>query len=154
MNSSPVKDSTVEIVSFATRKLLWICAGVLVFLHIFAAIVLPLGDTGVHFYWTDSVALVLVGLLLAVLLLWGTRPRILVHSQGISIRNLTDSTFYPWNTIERFDFEKYFAYAVLPEEERVILLAVCILDKERALHNMNILRKNLSHYRNTHASEN
>ncbi|MEV6527522.1 PH domain-containing protein [Longispora sp. NPDC051575] len=90
----------------------------------------------------DQVAMIVLGLLGAVAILWFTRPRVRADAEGIRIRNLFGSYELPWDLVReiRFDQGNPWASLELVDDEVVAIMAVQAADKGRAVEAVRGLR--------------
>ena len=90
----------------------------------------------------DQVAMIVLGLLGAVAILWFTRPRVRADADGIRIRNLFGSYDLPWDLVReiRFDQGNPWASLELVDDEVVAIMAVQAADKGRAVEAVRGLR--------------
>jgi hypothetical protein len=120
-----------------------LAAVVLFALFAVAGVFLRESDTGVHFRISDQVAMVAIGLLLALGALWFTRPRVRADRDGVEVRNMLGARRFPWSEIEQVSFPDGSPWArlELPHDEYVPVLAIQALDGERAVVAMRELRR-------------
>lgn len=123
-----------------SSRFLKILAAVLVVLimafHIFLGVVVDVEFTGLAITALDKLAFPGVGLILSVLTwVWLSRPRVRVNSDGVEVRNIIGTRFYPWVVIYGLSFPRgaRMARLELPEFEYVPLWAIQAADKERAV---------------------
>jgi len=92
-------------------------------------------STGVTFYTSDQIAVVLLGVLLAGAVLLLTRPRLKAGPQGVVVRNLFGDKHVPWDLIRALSFPdgKAWARIELPSDEYIPVLALRANDKEHAV---------------------
>ncbi|MGY0236977.1 PH domain-containing protein [Longispora urticae] len=90
----------------------------------------------------DQVAMIVLGLLGAVAILWFTRPRVWADAGSIRIRNLFGSYDLPWDLVReiRFDQGNPWASLELVDDEVVAIMAVQAADKGRAVEAVRGLR--------------
>ncbi|WP_412542834.1 PH domain-containing protein [Longispora sp. K20-0274] len=90
----------------------------------------------------DQVAMIVLGLLGALAILWFTRPRVEADDAGIRIRNLFGSYDLPWDLVReiRFDAGSSWASLELVDDEVVAIMAVQSADKGRAVAAVRGLR--------------
>jgi hypothetical protein len=107
------------------------------------AILLPHESTGVNFYASDQVAMVGIGLVLALGSLWFARPRLRADRDGVEVRNMLGTHRYSWAEIEAVSFPDGSPWArlELPADEYVPILAVQAIDGERAVTAMREMRR-------------
>ena len=104
--------------------------------HVFMAWAVDAEFTGVAITDLDKFAFIGVGLVIS-LLSWIalTRPRVRANEDGVQVRNIIGTRYYPWVVIYGLSFPKgsRMARLELPEFEYVPLWAIQSGDKERAL---------------------
>ncbi|GLW94242.1 membrane protein [Actinokineospora globicatena] len=115
-----------------------------VFVAVFAVVAILLRDsgTGVYFQVSDQVAMVGIGVLLALGVLWLTWPKVTADEAGITVRNLLGRTRYPWSAVVGISFPDGAAWArlELPDDEYVPVMAVQAIDGARAVAAIRELR--------------
>ncbi|MDQ3579058.1 MAG: PH domain-containing protein [Actinomycetota bacterium] len=120
-----------------------VCA--VVFLSAFAAVAILLKNTptGVFFTTSDQVAMMGIGVLLALGALWGTYPKVSADDEGIDVRNMLGTTRYHWDAVEGVSFPDGAAWArlELPDDEYVPIMAVQAMDGDRAVEAIRDLRR-------------
>lgn len=116
-----------------------------IFVAVFTVVAILLRNTptGVYFYLSDQIAMVCVGVLLAIGALMFGRPRVRADLTGVEVRNMLGSRKYGWDEIEHVSFPESSAWArlELPDDEYVPVLAVQAIDGERAVVAMRELRR-------------
>lgn len=120
------------------RKVLiaaWVGAVATVAFFTVIAVLLRIRPTGVFFRLADQVALVLMGLFVAGGVLLLARPRARADADGIEVRNILVTRYYPWAVVERVAFPDgaSFARLDLPEDEYIAVLAIQAVDGARAV---------------------
>lgn len=117
-------------------------AAVLVAAFTVVAIFLKDSDTGVRFHTSDQVAMVGIGVILALAVLWSTWPRVRADAAGIEVRNLLGPRRYPWSEVRAVSFPDGARWArlELPADEYIPMLAIQSLDGDRAVTAMRELR--------------
>jgi hypothetical protein len=125
------------------RLLAGIVAGFFVAAFVVIAIFLKDSDTGVHFTTSDQVAMVGIGLFLALAVLWITWPRVRADAEGIEVRNLLGARRFAWTVVRGVSFPDgaWWARLELPSEEYVPMLAIMAMDGDRAVSAMRELRR-------------
>lgn len=120
----------------------WVGAVVTVVLFVGIAVVLRNSPTGVFFRLADQVALVLVGLFLAAGALLFTRPRVRADAEGVEVRNVIVSRYFPWAVVERVAFPDSASWARLDlaDDEYIGVMAVQAVDGARAVAGIRSLR--------------
>lgn len=107
------------------------------------ALLLKDSNTGVRFHTSDQVAMVGIGLVLALAVLWSTWPRVRADADGIEVRNLLGPRRFPWSEIRHVSFPDGARWArlELPADEYIPVLAIQSLDGDRAVAAMRELRR-------------
>lgn len=104
--------------------------------HIFMALVLDVEFTGLAITAVDKLAFPGVGLIISILSwICLTRPRVRVNCDGVEVRNIIGTRFYPWLVIYGLTFPRSarMARLELPEFEYVPLWAIQSGDGSRAV---------------------
>lgn len=112
--------------------------------HIFMAAVLDVQFTGLTITGVDKLAFPGVGLVISVLSWIAlTRPRVRANEDGVEVRNIIGTRFYPWLVIYGLSFPRgsRIARLELPEFEYVPLWAIQSGDKEKALEAVEKFRR-------------
>lgn len=127
----------------ASSKRLRLVAVVLVILimavHIFMAVTVGIGYTGAAITPIDQFAFIGVGIIISVVTFIGlSRPRVRVNADGVEVRNLIGSRFYPWSVIYGLSFPKghRIARLELPEFEYVPVWALQSMDGEQVVRDV------------------
>ncbi|MGJ4092708.1 PH domain-containing protein [Corynebacterium sp. HMSC058E07] len=122
----------LEVSSPFLKKLAWILVVLVMAVHIFMAIVVAVGDTGVTVSSTDQWGFIGIGLVFSFVALSLLRPHVKVNSQGVEVRNIVNGQFYPWEIIHGLSFpqEAKWARLELPDFEFVPMMALNIYDKQ------------------------
>jgi hypothetical protein len=100
-------------------------------------------NAGASFGDKDQVGTVVVGVVVALLLIMPTYPRLVADEQNVRIRSfLGNYRVIPWSVVVdvRFPSKLRFAQLVLPGEETLAIYAVQRWDKELAVEAMDGLR--------------
>ncbi|SDL73425.1 PH domain-containing protein [Corynebacterium mycetoides] len=111
--------------------------------HIFMAAVLDVEFTGMTFTPVDKIAFPGIGLIISVVSwICLTRPRVRVNKDGVEVRNIIGTRFYPWLVIYGLSFPRSarMARLELPEFEYVPLWAIQSGDGKRALEAVDKFR--------------
>jgi Bacterial PH domain len=124
------------------RVLAGIGAAVLLAVFTVVAVLLRQSSTGVYFYTSDQVAMIGLGVLMAMGALLFARPRVRATRSGVEVRNMVGTRAYPWDLVEQVSFPDGSAWARLemPDDEYVPVLAIQAIDGERAVTAMRELR--------------
>ncbi|MBC6795781.1 PH domain-containing protein [Corynebacterium macclintockiae] len=122
----------LEVSSPFLKKLAWILVVLVMAVHIFMAIVVAVGDTGVTVSSADRWGFIGIGLVFSFVALSLLRPHVKVNSQGVEVRNIVNGQFYPWEIIHGLSFpqEAKWARLELPDFEFVPMMALNIYDKQ------------------------
>lgn len=125
------------------RVLASIGAAVFVAVFTVVAILLRNTPTGVYFYLSDQIAMILIGVLFGCGALMFARPRVRADVDGVEVRNMLGSRRFAWSDIESVSFPDGSAWArlELPDDEYIPVMAVQAIDGERAVTAMRELRR-------------
>lgn len=117
-------------------------AALLVVVFTVVAVLLRQTPTGVYFNFSDQVAMVLVGLLLAGAALVLTRPRVRAGADGVEVRNLLGTRAVPWELVLRVSFPDGAPWArlELPDDEYIAVMAIQSVDGRHAVQAIRALR--------------
>jgi hypothetical protein len=117
-------------------------AVVLVVLFTVVAVLLRRTPTGVYFRFSDQVAMVLLGLLLAGAALLFARPRVRALAAGVEVRNVLTTRVVPWDLVLRVSFPDGAPWArlELPDDEYIAVMAIQAADGQYAVQAMRSLR--------------
>ena len=133
-------------VSAVPRTMRLVCAGVaavVLVVMVVVAVLLKSSSTGVvSFQTSDQVAMIGLGVLLAVGILLLARPRVDADDAGVRVRNILGSHALPWSAVRsvRFDRTSSWATLLLVTGEEIAVLAVQSADGERAVAAIDGLR--------------
>lgn len=99
-------------------------------------------QTTAVFQLGDQIAMIGLGVLAAIGVLWFTRPRVEADAEGIRVRNLLGSYQLPWAVVLgiRFDQHSAWAFLELADDESLALLAVQTADRDYAVQGVRALR--------------
>lgn len=113
----------------------WSLAAMIVVVFGLLGLVLGKEDTGVYFRVVDQVAVLLIGVLMALALLLFTRPRLRAGAEGVAVRNLFSEKVVEWDLVLDLSFPEGAAWArlELPDDEYAPVLAIQIYDKAHAV---------------------
>jgi hypothetical protein len=100
-------------------------------------------NTVVSYRTSDQVAMVGLGLVLAVGLLFLGRSRVDADGHGVRVRNIVVHHQLPWQAVRavRFDRKSAWASLLLENGDEISLLAVQAIDKEHAVRAVEGLRR-------------
>ena len=117
-------------------------AGILVVFFTVGGVLLHRKSTGVTFYTSDQVAVILIGVLLAGGVLLLTRPRLKAGPDGVLVRNLFSEKLLDWDVVRGASFPdgKAWARLELPADEYIPVLALRASDQEYAADAIERLR--------------
>lgn len=130
-----------------SKKLKQLAIAVAIFviiIHIFMAVVVGIGYTGAAVTPIDQWAFFGVGIIIAVLgYLAFSRPRVRVNADGVDVRNIIGSRFYPWAVIYGLSFPEgsRMARLELPDFEFVPLWAFQSADHGSIVENVSKFRE-------------
>lgn len=125
-----------EATSPALKRIAVIAIVVIMAVHIFMGAVVDIEFTGAAITTLDKLAFPGIGLILSAFTWWGlSRPRVRANEDGVEVRNIIGTRFYPWVVIYGLAFPRgsRMARLELPEFEYVPLWAIQSADKERAV---------------------
>ncbi|HIW96147.1 MAG TPA: PH domain-containing protein [Candidatus Corynebacterium gallistercoris] len=111
--------------------------------HVFMAAVVVVGDTGVTVTRTDQLGFIGIGIVFSVVALSLLRPRVLVNSEGVEVRNIVNGQFYQWDLIHGLSFpeEAKWARLELPDFEFVPMMAMNIYDRHSIAQSVEAFRR-------------
>jgi hypothetical protein len=117
-------------------------AGVVVVFSV-VALLLRNTPTGVYFHRSDQVAMVGVGLAIALGVLSLARPRLRAGADGVEVRNIIETKLLPWDLILSVTFPEGAPWArlELPDDEYVAVMAIQAADRDHAVRAMRELRR-------------
>jgi Protein of unknown function (DUF2581). len=126
------------------RVVCWIAAPVLVVTFVLLAVGLH-GSTGAGqatFQRGDQLAMAGLGVLGAAAVLLFTRPLVEADARGIRVRNVVGGYELPWDVVRgiRFDRGSAWASVELDDDELLPILALQVVDRERAVDGVRALR--------------
>ncbi|MBP3948265.1 PH domain-containing protein [Corynebacterium sp. Marseille-P3884] len=134
----------VEIASKYLRRVALAAVIVIMAAHIFTGVMVDVEFTGAAITTVDKFAFPAIGLILSVLVwLALTRPRVRANEDGVEVRNIIGTRFYPWVVVYGLSFPRgsRMARLELPEFEYVPLWAIQSGDKERAVESVKEFRR-------------
>jgi Bacterial PH domain len=94
------------------------------------------------FHPEDQIAMIILGFLAAIAVLWFTRPRVIADASGLRVRNLLGWIEVPWEivTAVRFDRGSPWVAIDLRDDDVISVMAVQATDKEYAVSAVRGLR--------------
>lgn len=124
------------------KKLAFAGVAVVMIVHIFMAIAVGIGDTGVTVTLADKLGFIGIGLLFSFVCLLLLRPRVRVNSTGVEVRNIANAQFYPWAIVHGLSFpsQARTARLELPDFEFVPMMAMHIRDKDTIAETVEAFR--------------
>ena len=107
------------------------------------------------FHPEDQIAMIALGLLAAVAILWFTRPRVIADGTGVRVRNLLGWIEVPWGIVSavRFDRGSPWVAIDLADDDVISVMAIQAADKEYAVSAVRGLRALLAASRADVASD-
>lgn len=126
----------LEITSPVLKRVALLLVVLIMAVHIFMGIVVDVEFTGAAVSTIDKFAFPGIGLILSAATWIGlSRPRVRVNEDGVEVRNIIGTRFYPWLVVYGLAFPQgsRMARLELPEFEYVPLWAIQSADKERAV---------------------
>ena len=135
--------TTVRARPHKTAAIAWTASAVVLVVFVITAFVMKRYNAGATFGTKDQIATVLIGIVVALLLIMPTYPRLIADEHEIRIRSfLGNYRVIPWDVVVdvRFPAKVRFAQLVLPGEETLAVYAVQRWDKDRAVEAMDGLR--------------
>ncbi|AKK08863.1 PH domain-containing protein [Corynebacterium testudinoris] len=117
----------LEVRSRRLKLLAWVVVAVVMAVHIFMGAVLDVSFTGATVSFIDMFAFPIVGVVISILgFLAFTRPRLRANEDGVEVRNIVGTRFYPWVVIYGLSFPEgsRMARLELPEFEYVPIWAM------------------------------
>jgi hypothetical protein len=127
---------------YRARWVAWIAAIALVGVMTAVAVVLRGVSTGVYFRTDDQVAMVLLGVLMALAILVPAYSVVRADSKGVRVRNLLITREVPWSEVLEVGFPDGARWArlELPYDEYLPISAIQLVDGRRAVAAMDQLR--------------
>jgi acyl-CoA synthetase (AMP-forming)/AMP-acid ligase II len=124
------------------RRVAVAAAVVLVVVFTVVAVLLRRTPTGVYFRFSDQVAMVLLGLLLAGAVLLFIRPRVRAIADGVEVRNVLTTRTVPWDLVLGVSFPDGAPWArlELPDDEYIAVMAIQAVDGQYAVEAIRSLR--------------
>ena len=133
-----------EVTSKYLRTVAIFCVVIVMAVHIFMGATVGLKFTGAAVTTIDKFAFPGVGIIISVLAwLALTRPRLRANSDGVEIRNIVGTRFYPWQVIYGLSFPEgaRMAHIELPNFEFVPVWALQAGDKDTVISNVRAFRE-------------
>lgn len=134
----------VEISSPALRKWAIIAVALIIPIHIFMGLTVDIEFTGTSVTTIDKFAFPAVGLVISILVwLMLSRPRVRANQDGVEVRNIVGTRFYPWQVIYGLSFPEgsRMARLELPDFEYVPLWAVQAADGQHVINSVRQFRE-------------
>lgn len=124
------------------RYLIPIAAGLLAAMTV-AGVWMRRADTGATFDHTDQVAMVLIGVVLAIAMLLPLWPRVRADERGVEVRNVFNGRTFDWADVRAVSFPNGSPWArvELPADEYYPMMAIQAHDGQRAVDAMRRLRE-------------
>lgn len=121
----------------------WIAAVLLLGAMVAVAVVLRTESTGVYFRFADQVAMVLLGVFMALGVLSLTLARVRADAEGVEVRNLLITRRMPWSAVLAVNFPEGARWArlELPDDEYLPLSAIQLVDGQHAVSAITALRE-------------
>jgi hypothetical protein len=103
----------------------------------------PTGEGDAVFQPGDQFAMIGLGVLIAAGILMFTRPRVEADARGVRVRNVVGSYDLPWDVVRavRFDRGASWASLELHDDDQVPMIALQVVDRERAVSGVRALRE-------------
>lgn len=142
--STSTKPWELTVTSSFLRKVAILAVIVVMAVHIFMGITLDIEFTGATITEIDKFAFPGVGVIISILAwLAFTRPRMRANADGVEIRNIVGTRFYPWQVIYGLSFPEgsRLARIELPDFEYVPVWAMQSADGERVLADVRAFRE-------------
>jgi uncharacterized membrane protein YgaE (UPF0421/DUF939 family) len=126
-----------------TARIAWTASAVVFIVFVVTALVMKRYNAGAFFNDKDQVGTVVVGLVVSLLLIMPTYPRLVADEDSIRLRSfLGNYRTIPWDVVVdvRFPRKVRFAQIVLAADETLAIYAVQRWDKDQAVRAMDELR--------------
>lgn len=134
---------TVTARPIRTARWFWAASAFVLITFVVVALVMKRYNAGATFTFKDQIGTLVVGIVLSLLLIMPTYPRMIADEKEIRLRSfLGNYRVIPWDVVVdvRFPAKVRFAQLVLPGEETLAIYAIQRWDKERAVEAMDGLR--------------
>ena len=124
-------------------------AVVILAVHVAVGFLLKVGSTGVVFQTADQIAIAGLGVVIACAVMLFARPRLRAGKAGLAVRNLLGEKLIAWSDVVDVSFPigARWARVDLPDDEYIPLMAIQVVDKERAVAAMDAVRELAASYR-------
>ncbi|QPK78186.1 PH domain-containing protein [Corynebacterium lizhenjunii] len=133
----------LEVTSKYLRKVALVCVAIVMPIHIFMGVTLDIEFTGATVTAIDKWAFPGVGVLISILA-WiaFNRPRLRANADGVEVRNIIGTRFYPWTVIYGLSFPEgsRMARIELPDFEYVPVWALQAGDKATVIEDVRAFR--------------
>jgi hypothetical protein len=135
---------TVTARPIRTARWFWAASASVFVVFTVTAFVMTRYNAGATFTFKDQIGTFVVGVVVSLLLIMPTYPRMIADEEAIRLRSfLGNYRVIPWDVVVdvRFPAKVRFAQVVLPGDETLAIYAIQRWDKERAVVAMDGLRK-------------
>jgi hypothetical protein len=135
--------TTVRAQPHLTARIAWACSALVLIVFVITALVMKKYNAGADFNDKDQVGTVVVGIVVALLLIMPTYPRLIADENAVRMRSfLGGYRVIPWDIVVdvRFPRKVRFAQLVLPGDETLAIYAIQRWDRDRAVQAMTELR--------------
>lgn len=127
-----------------TRKVCFVLAGVVVlfFAGVGTALTGKIDSGNGVFHTSDQIAMIILGVLIALAILAFARPRVIADAAGVRIRNVIGGYELPWEVVRGVRFERGNPWVSLEleDDDVVAIMAIQAADKEYAVTAARALR--------------
>lgn len=136
-------DRVLVIRPYRARWMSSVAAVVLLAVFAVVAVLLRSSRTGVIFQVSDQIAMMGIGVVLAIAALLFATPRVRADSSGVEVRNILVGRKFTWPEVLSVSFPDgaSFARLELPEDEYYGIMAIQAVDRERAVRAVRALRR-------------
>jgi Bacterial PH domain len=127
-----------------TARWFWAASALVFVVFTVTAFIMTRYNAGASFTVKDQIGTFVVGVVVSLLLIMPTYPRMIADEHAIRLRSfLGNYRVIPWDIVVdvRFPAKVRFAQVVLPGDEILAIYAIQRWDKERAVAAMDALRK-------------
>jgi len=120
-----------------------IASAVVVGVSVIAGLLLQDVNEGISFRTSDQIGLIGIGLVLAGAIMTTARPRLRVTEAGLLVRNVLGDKFFAWELVIRVAYPPNAPWAQLqlPDDELHPVMAIQALDRGRAVHALEQVRR-------------